>query len=113
MSADEVEDLGLRNFQKTIEQIYFDKDSNRGVEGSFMWLVEEVGELARSLNSSEANCPEERAEFADVLAWLASIASLRGVDLATCVHEKYGTGCPRCQSQPCICQHREDNPASS
>ncbi|MGE4619711.1 MAG: MazG nucleotide pyrophosphohydrolase domain-containing protein [Planctomycetota bacterium] len=99
-------DFGLREFQQTIESIYFEKDSTRGVEGSFMWLVEEIGELARTLNSGEANSIEERAEFADVLAWVASIASLRGIDLAHCVKEKYGSGCPRCSASPCQCQHR-------
>ena len=108
MAPEQEPDLGIRSFQKTIESIYFEKDSKRGVEGSFMWLVEEVGELARCLNSPDANSPEEQAEFADVLAWLASIASIRGVDLATCVNQKYGTGCPRCDKTPCNCHHREE-----
>ena len=78
-------DLGLREFQQIIESTYYQKDSTRGVDGSFMWLVEEVGELARTLNSGDPNSSEEQAEFADVLAWVASLASLRGVDLAQCV----------------------------
>ncbi len=100
------DDLGLREFQQIIEATYFEKDSARGLEGSFMWLVEEVGELARALNSPTSNTTEERQEFADVLAWIASIASIRGIDLADCVREKYSKGCPRCQKSPCICTHR-------
>ena len=99
-------DFGLREFQQIIEATYFEKDSARGLEGSFMWLVEEVGELARTLNSGDPNSAEEQAEFADVLAWVASLASLRGIDLALCVREKYGSGCPRCKNSPCQCQHR-------
>ncbi|MEC9475729.1 MAG: MazG nucleotide pyrophosphohydrolase domain-containing protein [Planctomycetota bacterium] len=99
-------DLGLREFQKIIESTYYQKDSARGVEGSFMWLVEEVGELARTLNSGDPGSREEQAEFADVLAWIASLASLRGVDLAQCVIDKYSSGCPRCENIPCQCQHR-------
>lgn len=99
-------DLGIREFQKLIESTYYQKDSARGVDGSFMWLVEEIGELARSLNSGEPNSKEEQAEFADVLAWISSLASLRGVDLAQCVREKYSSGCPRCENIPCQCQHR-------
>ncbi len=105
-SSNSEPDQGIREFQRTIEKIYYEKDSRRGVEGSFMWLVEEVGELARSLNSGTPNSPDERAEFADVLAWVSSLASLRGVDLATCVQEKYSLGCPRCKESPCRCQHR-------
>jgi len=105
-NPDPATDLGLREFQQIIEATYFEKDSARGVEGSFMWLVEEVGELARALNSPTSNTAEEREEFADVLAWVASIASLRGIDLAQCVREKYSEGCPRCQNSPCNCDHR-------
>ncbi len=101
-------ELGIREFQRKIEDIYFQKDSSRGVSGSFMWLVEEVGELARSLNTGEPNSAEERAEFADVFAWLSSLASLRGIDLADCAREKYCSGCPRCQETPCSCQHRRE-----
>ena len=105
-NSEPADDLGLREFQQIIEATYFEKDSARGLEGSFMWLVEEVGELARALNSPTSNTTEERQEFADVLAWIASIASIRGIDLADCVREKYSKGCPRCQKSPCICTHR-------
>lgn len=99
-------DLGLREFQQQIEAIYYDRDAARGAAGTFMWFVEEVGELARSLNSGEAASEAERREFADCLAWLSTLASLRGVDLAQAALEKYGTGCPRCDATPCVCQHR-------
>ena len=108
MNSHEDPDLGIREFKRTIEATYFYKDSSRGVSGSFMWMVEEVGELARSLNSGEPNSAAERAEFADVFAWLASLASLRGVDLARCAREKYQAGCPRCQQKPCCCHHRSE-----
>lgn len=99
-------DGGLRAFQERIEAVYGARDRARGVPGTFMWFVEEVGELARSLNSGEAGSPEERREFADVLAWLSTLASMRGVDLAEAAREKYGEGCPRCGETPCTCDHR-------
>ena len=111
MNSNEDPDLGIREFQRTIEATYSDKDSSRGVSASFMWLVEEVCELARSLNSDQPNSEAERAEFADVFAWLTSLASLRGVDLASCAREKYQDGCPRCQKMPCCCQHRSEGGA--
>ena len=84
--------LSLRDLQSLIRQMYGAKDEARGVEGTFMWLMEEVGELAAALREGT---PQELAlEFADVLAWLATIANVAGVDLEAAVREKYGSGCP-------------------
>jgi NTP pyrophosphatase (non-canonical NTP hydrolase) len=93
----------LRGFQRRIEAIYGERDAARGVDRTFTWFVEEVGELARALlRREEANL---REEFADVLAWLATLASLSGVDLEAAAR-KYAGGCPRCRSTPCACTHR-------
>jgi len=63
--------------------------------------MEEVGELAAVLRNGS---PTQRAEeFADVLAWLATMANVVGVDLEKAVQSKYGTGCPRCRKIPCVC----------
>lgn len=97
---------GLREFQQQIERIYYERDAARGTDRTFVWFTEEVGELARSILSDEPASPAENAEFADCLAWLSTLASLRGVDLATAAWNKYGAGCPRCQQTPCNCQHR-------
>jgi NTP pyrophosphatase (non-canonical NTP hydrolase) len=60
-----------------------------------------VGELAEALRAgSEA---ERAAEFADVLAWLATLANVAGVDLESAMRAKYGAGCPRCRLIPCGC----------
>ncbi len=94
-------DYGIRAFQAQIEAIYFGRDSKRGLQGSTLWFIEEVGELIRALRRGERENLEE--EFADVFAWLASLASILGVDLAGVVLEKYGKGCPRCKETPCGC----------
>ncbi len=94
-------DVGLRQFQKLIREMYFDKDESRGVDGTFMWLIEEVGELASALR--DGNSHEQAEEFADVLAWLTTIANIVGIDLAHAVHKKYGAGCPGCQQFICDC----------
>jgi NTP pyrophosphatase (non-canonical NTP hydrolase) len=94
----------IREFQKLIESIYFDKDSQRGLMGTFAWFVEEVGELSRELRAGR-DTAKLRAEFADVLAWLSTLASLAGVDLEEAAG-KYGQGCPKCHRTPCVC--RED-----
>jgi len=85
--------------------MYSSKDEARGVDGTFMWLMEEVGELAAALREGT---PQELAyEFADVLAWLATIANVTGVDLQQAVLEKYGQGCPGCHQLVCQCDLSE------
>lgn len=99
------ENLGVREFQQLIEAIYFERDEARGQWSTYAWFVEEVGELARALRNDDR--PNLEAEFADCLAWLVTLASVAGVDLASVAHAKYGLGCPRCKGTPCACQHRE------
>ncbi len=97
-------ELGLAAFQRLIESIYFERDSARGLHGTFMWFAEEVGELTRALRRGERDNLEE--EFADVLAWLATLASIAGVDLEAAARRKYARGCPRCHATPCACPPR-------
>ena len=81
--------------------MYFDKDAARGVDGTFMWLMEEVGELAAALR--EGSHEDKMEEFADVLAWLTTIANVAGVDLTEAITRKYGEGCPGCGKFVCSC----------
>jgi NTP pyrophosphatase (non-canonical NTP hydrolase) len=105
----DAEQLGVREFQEQIEAIYFERDSARGTLGTFAWLVEEIGELSRALRRGEQDNLEE--EFGDCFAWLASLASMRGVDLAKAA-QKYAKGCPRCLGTPCGCAHRSGTAGS-
>jgi NTP pyrophosphatase (non-canonical NTP hydrolase) len=98
-------DISLRDFQHLIREMYHEKDVARGVDGTFMWLMEEVGELAAALR--EGTAEEQAAEFADVLAWLTTIANVAGVDLTAAVTEKYGSGCPGCGRLVCTCDDAE------
>ncbi|WP_425397846.1 MazG nucleotide pyrophosphohydrolase domain-containing protein [Aeoliella sp.] len=95
----------IADFQQLIRDMYLEKDIARGVDGTFMWLMEEVGELASALR--EGSHEELKGEFADVLAWLTTIANVKGVDLTEAVHEKYGTGCPGCGQLVCHCDDAE------
>ncbi|KPK72565.1 nucleotide pyrophosphohydrolase [candidate division WOR_3 bacterium SM23_60] len=92
--------MTLNQYQKLIEKIYFAKDSKRGVEKTFNWLVEEIGELARAIRKGDEK--HTREEFADCLAWLLSIGSLLGIDAEETM-EKYEQGCPKCGKAPCSC----------
>ncbi|MBS3820540.1 MAG: nucleotide pyrophosphohydrolase [Planctomycetes bacterium] len=78
--------MAIREFQEFIRNRYYKTDAERGTPGTFMWFVEEVGELATALaGDDEANKEEE---FADVLAWLCTLANINDVDLTRAV-EKY------------------------
>ncbi|MGA2257982.1 MAG: MazG nucleotide pyrophosphohydrolase domain-containing protein [Thermoguttaceae bacterium] len=93
--------VSLSDFQLLIRRMYHEKDVVRGVEGTFMWLMEEVGELATALRNGSHE--ERLGEFADVLAWLTTIANVVGVDLTQAVLQKYGAGCPGCGRFVCAC----------
>ena len=97
--------LTLAQLQQLIRDTYDAKDRRRGVEGTFMWFMEEVGELSAALRSDDK--PALAAEFADVLAWLATLANIAGVDLDAAVRAKYGGGCPGCGRTPCVCDQAE------
>ncbi len=98
-------DVSLAAFQRLIRDMYLPKDVARGVDGTFMWLMEEVGELASALR--EGGREQQMEEFADVLAWLTTIANVVGVDLSEAVHRKYGSGCPGCGRFVCTCPDAE------
>lgn len=98
-------EITLADFQNLIRDMYLEKDLARGIEGTFLWLMEEVGELATSLRSGTHE--ERLGEFADVLAWLVTIANVAGVDLTEAVQRKYGSGCPGCGKMVCICPDSE------
>lgn len=101
--------MDLADAQQKIDAIYRAKDAARGAAMNYLWLVEEVGELAHAVRKHldnkrdadrEANL---REEFADVLAWLLSIASDVGVSLDDAFSKRYGQGCPYCKAAPCGC----------
>lgn len=97
--------LTIGELQRQIRALYGAKDAARGDAGTFLWFAEEVGELASALRSGT---DEELAfEMADVLAWLVTLANVRGVDLEAAVRSKYGAACPGCAAVPCRCDPSE------
>lgn len=105
IASDASADVSLTDLQEKIRVMYFDKDAARGVDGTFMWLMEEIGELASALRGNDRENLAE--EFADVLAWLATIANVAGIDLSAAVAAKYGGGCPGCNRLVCTCPNEE------
>lgn len=88
-------DLTLQAFQQHIRQRYYATDSARGTPATFMWLMEEVGELATALQNTAKDPADAAAranleeEFADVIAWLCTLANINDVDLANAIARKY------------------------
>ncbi len=93
--------MNISEFQQLIETMYSAKDRKRGSAGTFLWFMEEVGELAAAIG--EGSLEEKEGEFADVLAWLATLANIEGVDLTQAIEKKYGRGCPGCGEFVCQC----------
>lgn len=92
--------MELQALQALMHSQYKDRDASRGTDATFRWLTEEIGELARAIRKGDQ--PNLVHEFGDVLAWLASLADLLGVDLEDAV-ARYADGCPRCGLTPCDC----------
>jgi len=81
--------MQIGELQQFIREKYYERDSQRGTPGTFMWFVEEVGELSSALAGGDQGEKEE--EFADVLAWLCTLANINDVDLESAV-KKYTAG---------------------
>lgn len=86
--------LSISAFQQLIREKYYKTDAARGTPGTFMWFMEEVGELATALQNNapgksptpaeKENLPEE---FADVLAWLMTLANINNVDMESALRK--------------------------
>jgi NTP pyrophosphatase (non-canonical NTP hydrolase) len=93
--------MHICEFQGMMQRLYFHRDSKRGTEGTYDWLVDEVEELGEALHVGDKVALEN--EFADVIAWLASLANVVGVDLERTALVKYNDRCPKCGHSPCQC----------
>ena len=96
-------DYTLENCQKFVDDWihnigirYFSELTNTAI------LMEEVGELAKEIRKEPRNTERLREEFADVFAWLSTLASLLNVSLEDAA-EIYAEGCPKCDATPCKC----------
>ena len=93
--------MSIHEFQEMMKRLYFHRDCNRGAAGTYEWLTDEVKELGQALAMGDIANMEE--EFADTIAWLASLANVAGIDLEKAALSKYANKCPKCQRSPCKC----------
>ncbi len=84
--------MTIAAFQQMICDRYHETDAARGAPATFLWFTEEVGELAEALAKAERGDGDHdhlASEFADVLAWLTTLANISGVDLTQAIQRKY------------------------
>ncbi len=96
--------MRIREFQQLIDRMYSERDRQRGSAKTFLWFAEEVGELASAI--AERDREGMPGEFADVLAWLATLANVEGIDLEDAVRKFTERGCPGCGQVVCVCSEK-------
>ncbi|HIP62996.1 MAG TPA: nucleotide pyrophosphohydrolase [Archaeoglobus profundus] len=94
--------MSIRDFQNLIRDLYYERDSKRGIDKTMLWIVEEIGELAEAVRKNDRKAIGE--EMADVFAWLVSLANLLNIDLEEEVKKKYPGYCIKCGKKPCECK---------
>lgn len=93
--------MEIKSAQSMMQSLYGERDKARGSGQTFLWLIEEVGEMAEALRRNDRNGLNE--EFADVLAWLFSLGNVLEIDLESAFRTKYHGACPKCNGIPCQC----------
>jgi len=96
--------MKISDFQILIKNIYYSRDVDRGINGTFIWLVEELGELARTIKDQEIDKKRASEEIADVIAWVNSLANLLDINVEEALFDKYPNKCRKCNSLPCRCR---------
>ena len=94
--------MQINEFQNMMRILYFERDCKRGLKRTLQWLIDEVEELKEALEKGDLISAGK--EFADVLAWLASLANILNIDLEKETLLKYNNICPKCKLVPCDCK---------
>ncbi len=92
---------GIQEFQKLIKELYYERDTKRDRYATYLWLIEEIGELSEALRYNSKEKIEE--EIADVYAWINSLANIYNIDIVEALNKKYPGYCIKCGQNPCVC----------
>ena len=95
--------MKISDFQNLMRELYFHRDSERGINRTFIWLVEEIGELANLIKYEKIEKKHISEEIADIIAWTNSLANLLDINIEKALSEKYPKRCIKCNSSPCQC----------
>lgn len=96
--------MKISDFQERIRHLYLENDKSRGLNSTFIWLVEEIGELATLLKSDSLEIPKIAEELSDIMAWALSIANLLNIEMESALNLKYPERCIKCNQAPCQCK---------
>ena len=96
--------MKISDFQDLLKDLYLQNDLDRGIKSTFIWLVEEIGELATLINSIDIDKRKISEEIADIIAWTISIANILDVDVEKALSDKYPNECIKCSTSPCTCE---------
>ena len=100
--------MKISEFQEKIRYLYLENDRRRGVKGTFIWLIEEIGELATLLNNEALEIPKISEELSDIFAWTLSIANLLNIEMESALNLKYPDKCVKCGEAPCQCESKRE-----
>jgi NTP pyrophosphatase (non-canonical NTP hydrolase) len=98
--------MRISDFQEKIRYLYLENDKRRGIKSTFIWLVEEIGELATLLNNEKLEIQEISEELSDIFAWTLSIANLLNIEMEPALSLKYPNKCIKCGEAPCQCNDK-------
>jgi NTP pyrophosphatase (non-canonical NTP hydrolase) len=107
------ETWSIRDWCSHIDKVYGATNRERGIQFALGRLYEEICEaidtqfLDTNDTSLQLNEVRHRMahEFADIFAWIFTIALLLEVDIEPILEERYNKTCHRCKSRPCNCGH--------
>jgi len=98
--------MKISDFQEKIRYLYLENDRRRGIKSTFIWLVEEVGELATLVNNYPLEISKISEELSDIFAWTLSIANLLNIEMESALILKYPDKCVKCGKAPCQCNNK-------
>ena len=94
--------MKIEEAQEMMRKIYLERDRNRGVDGTLKRTFEELDELQEAIEN-KGSTQALADEFADVFAWLCSLANLLEIDVSEAFYNKYTDACSKCKRSPCDC----------
>jgi NTP pyrophosphatase (non-canonical NTP hydrolase) len=94
--------MDTKDAQRLMRKVYWERDKERGIEGTLKRTFEELEELSEAV-AQDLSREEIMAEVADVYAWLCSVANLLDIDLSYALLSKYQGACSKCGGVPCCC----------
>ncbi|MFH1187225.1 MAG: hypothetical protein V1697_03620 [Candidatus Levyibacteriota bacterium] len=107
---DEQRNWNLTTWQGHLNAMYGENNRKKGINfivnrlnmerDEFISLEAEI--KTKPLTIEEAEC-EYQLEIADTMAWTIAAANFLDINLDKAVDQRYGNGCRRCGSIPCMC----------